>query len=137
MGQCYIWKSWSNASSEKNVFEHNILSIDSCRFCVSLIRIYSYRWYPFFLVILSQISCFFLFFLQSVKMIKIWDTKKFLAFRFHDSITIQDPSIGGIFLSPQKLWIHIYLSKCFIWRKTICLFFVHYLLNHSAYIFLN
>lgn len=44
---------------QKNFFEHTILSVDSCRFCVSLITTYSYRWYPFFLVILSQISCFF------------------------------------------------------------------------------
>ena len=39
-----------------------------------------------------------MFFMHSVQMINIWDTKKFLVTKFHDSITTYDPSIGGILL---------------------------------------
>ena len=35
-------------------------------------------------------------------MINIWDTKKFLVTKFHDSITTYDPSIGGILLGNNK-----------------------------------
>ena len=114
MGQCYIWKSWSNASSEKNVFEHNILSIDSCRFCVSLIRIYSYRWYPFFLVILSQISCFFfVFFCNRWKWLKFEIRKNFLHLDFMTRLPYRILQLEGY------SWVHKSYESIFIFPSVL------------------
>ena len=114
MGQCYIWKSWSNASSEKNVFEHNILSIDSCRFCVSLIRIYSYRWYPFFLVILSQISCFFFcFFCNQWKWLKFEIRKNFLHLDFMIRLPYRILQLEGY------SWVHKSYESIFIFPSVL------------------
>ena len=108
--------------------------------------------HPLFIVSLSQLSCFFC--IHYCKWVIFETVEKLIVARFDESITTYDPSIGEILFGNNKESENRYFvfMNPFLSFKTrvffsegnlesysyvlISLIFVHYLVSHSAYIFL-
>lgn len=50
----WCWLNWGVLSGESRNHNHTIEVINSFRFCVSLVTLYSYLWYSFFFVVSSK-----------------------------------------------------------------------------------